>query len=196
MTAIESLSRPATAPPSSRFRNWLGIVIGVTLLASPLLAFLAVGLMMAGMFVPFQLVAYTLFGWLLFICRVLPVVQYDYSGILTGSLACLLFAVGLHLFLKWLYGASSVDVSRATQPEALRPVQRRWQIRWTASIVVLVLVMFVAGISVVGVAHQLIWLATSKQPFISRNHPGFSQKPLPQIDSQDLESQERLKRGD
>jgi hypothetical protein len=40
----------------------------------------------------------------------------------------------------------------------------RWKWRWTVAILTVVLLMFVAGTSLVGLAHQAVWLATSPEP--------------------------------
>jgi hypothetical protein len=41
-------------------------------------------------------------------------------------------------------------------------------VRWTAAILGVVVLMFVAGIAAVGVTHQTAWLATSPEPFAER----------------------------
>jgi hypothetical protein len=40
---------------------------------------------------------------------------------------------------------------------------RRWPFRWTLSLLVLLLVMFAAGFSAVGLARHVGWLLTSSQ---------------------------------
>jgi prepilin-type processing-associated H-X9-DG protein len=43
----------------------------------------------------------------------------------------------------------------------------RWRVRWTALSVVIVLLMFTAGIAATGITHQAAWLARSDQPMFT-----------------------------
>jgi hypothetical protein len=93
------------------------------------------------------------FGWVQFLGRVVPTLNPDPWTVGTG-LACLVgVIVGAHLFLRWLHRAT------ATQPDT-----PRWPLRRTLRLVAMVVVMFVAGIAVVGVIHQTSWLARSPEP--------------------------------
>src|SRR5262249_15228470 len=94
-----------------------------------------------------------LFGWLPFLGRVLPEVRPDGPSVLVGVVALLLFGVGVH----WL--------GRAWRRTA-NPVGGRWRIRWTVAVVLGVVLLFTAGISVIGITHQVAWLATSEQPLV------------------------------
>jgi prepilin-type N-terminal cleavage/methylation domain-containing protein len=94
------------------------------------------------------------FGWVLFLRRVVPLLRPDPAVAATGAVCLAGFAVGLHGFLRWFYAA--------VEPP------RRWKARWTGSIVALVMVMFVAGIATVGIAHQTGWLLTT-QPLFERS---------------------------
>jgi hypothetical protein len=75
----------------------------------------------------------------------------------TGLVYLALFTVGLHRILKWLYG----EVQRAAAGG-----RRHWSVRWTASLVLLVVVMFVAGISATAVVHQTAWLVAARRALV------------------------------
>jgi hypothetical protein len=91
-----------------------------------------------------------LFGWISFLRRVLPEVRPDGTSVLVGTVALLLFGVGVHwLGRSWRTSASPGG---------------KWRIRWTVAVVLGVILLFTAGISVIGITHQLAWLATSEQP--------------------------------
>ena len=89
-----------------------------------------------------------LFGWIPFLGRVLPEVKPDGPSVAVGGIALLVFATGVH----WLG----------------RSRRGRWRVRWTVAVVLGVLLLFTAGISVIGVTHQLAWLATSDQPIAGK----------------------------
>ena len=44
----------------------------------------------------------------------------------------------------------------------------RWRFRWTAASVLLVISTFAAGIALIVIFHQILWMATSKEPLLSR----------------------------
>ena len=120
-----------------------------------LLAASAVGIFIPGLDVAFHLVV----GWAPFLKRVLPQLQVRWD--LVGSTAVYLSAlvVGTHLFLRWLYR----EMRRADGADA-----SAWKWRWTLGGQALVLLMFVAGTAMVGIAHQTAWLARSPEPLYRR----------------------------
>jgi hypothetical protein len=94
-----------------------------------------------------------LFGWIPFLERVLPEVKPDGPSMVVGSLALLLFGVGVH-WLGWSWRGTT------------SPAASRWRVRWTVTVVLGVILLFTAGISVVGISHQMAWLVTSEQPIV------------------------------
>src|SRR4051812_5720038 len=101
--------------------------------------------------VPFLLAV----GWVGYLWRVVPQVKPDPWTVGT-AVACLAGVVaGAHLFLRWLHRASA-------QAEA-----SPWPLKRTLRCVGLVVLMFVAGIAVVGMLHQTSWLARSPEPLVS-----------------------------
>jgi prepilin-type processing-associated H-X9-DG protein len=94
----------------------------------------------------------------MYLARVLPQVGIDWSGVITATLCFILFVAGAHAFLGWLYG----QVQKETG--SVDPAIPRWRPRWTITLGVLTVVMFVAGISAAGITHQVGWLLTSQEP--------------------------------
>ena len=103
--------------------------------------------------VAIQALAAILFGWWGYLARVIPRVTVSRAGLATVTLCGVLFLLGLHGFLRWLHREMVRD-------------ERRWKMRWTLSIVSVVMLMFAAGIATVGVTHQTAWLLTSKRPLL------------------------------
>lgn len=129
------------------------------------------------------------FGWFYFLRRVIPIVVVDSGGVVTAIFCLAVFTAGLHRFFYWLH-------QNMHPPEPVAPELRlrwkdksqasEWRFRWTATFVALVLLVFVAGISVVGVAHQTAWLATSPEPIIKVEPFKFpSTTPLPREEPKD-----------
>jgi hypothetical protein len=97
-------------------------------------------------------------GWFPFLGRVLPKLTIDWMGVLTAAFCLTWLLAGLHLFLRWFWKHVEKPIEPAAQTEG------RWPLRWTAAMVLLVVLMFVAGIAAVGVSHQTGWLMTSPEP--------------------------------
>lgn len=113
------------------------------------------------------LVPHGLFGWLGFLIRVIPEIRWNPLAVAT-ALACLAgLAVGAHAFLDWLFRSWHAG------PEAPPP----WRKGWTASLVVLVVLTFAAGIATVGAAHQLAWLGTSPEPWLKSDWSSARSRP-------------------
>jgi prepilin-type processing-associated H-X9-DG protein len=103
---------------------------------------------------PIDFALYLIVGWIIFTARVVPQVRIGWGGVTTGIICLILFAAGLHAFLDWYSKETRVEGDQAT---------RGWKWRWTASLVALIVLLFVAGLSTVGIAHQVGWLLTSKE---------------------------------
>jgi hypothetical protein len=100
------------------------------------------------------------FGWIRFLHSTLPRVSVDAPGLLVGGLALLGLVIGQHLLLRSLTRppAKQDDESAAPLPAST------WRLRWTLSLLGVVLLMFVAGIAMVGLVHHVVWLATADEP--------------------------------
>ena len=83
----------------------------------------------------------------------------------TGVVCLALFTVGLHRTLGWFYG--EIQKAGGTPAEG----RKAWSVRWTASLVALIVLMFVVGISATGVVHQAGWLIASRRSLVEeRRH--------------------------
>ncbi len=106
-------------------------------------------------FVPMTVLEALFCGWIEFPQKVIPKIQIRIDGLLMFA-ACLATAIACTHFLLsgWVSGIAE---SRN------EPTNIRWRLRSSVSIVLLCVVLFVIGISVTGVTHQIGWLLTSPQ---------------------------------
>lgn len=107
-----------------------------------------------------------LVGWASFFARVIPQVRIHWPTVVMGLAAFVTFIFGLHWFLSQFTSQGASSVGRAP---------RRWRFRWTAAAVAMTIVTFAAGISLVGIVHQISWLASSDQPSVGESishYPG------------------------
>lgn len=119
------------------------------------LALVAIGLGVVGCMIGGEAVQALLFGWIGFLTRVLPQVRVYWPSVALGATAFCLFVAGLHWLLVQLTPRASAEGEAA-------PVG--WRFRWTAAAATMVVITFAAGIAMVGIVHQVGWLATSKAP--------------------------------
>ena len=101
-----------------------------------------------------------LFGWIGFLQRTLPHVTLRRDGLLTFALGLVGVTLVAHGLLRWI---SQQIQSRRPQPHIA------WRVRSTVMLVGMVVALFVAGISMIGVTHQTAWLATSNDPLFGRH---------------------------
>lgn len=106
---------------------------------------------------PVQFAFLLLFGWIYFLGRVLPELTIGWSGFATSVVCLVLLAIGTQRLGSWLYAQTRLKNS---------PPEGRWRWQWTGTVLALVVLTFIAGVSTIGVAHQLGWLLTSKEPWI------------------------------
>jgi len=75
----------------------------------------------------------------------------DGPSVLIGFLALVLFTAGIHAVGQtWRRGT---------------PEGPRWKFRWSLATVAVVFLLFAAGISLVGIVHQGLWLLNSREPY-------------------------------
>lgn len=113
-----------------------------------------------GMAVPGDFFLNLAFGWIIHLLRVLPQVHISGSGVLTAAACLAALAIGLQWFLCWLVGQMSGKAANTNSSIS------SWPVRRTGVILGLAVLMFVAGISVVGTSHQMGWLLTSPEPIV------------------------------
>ena len=95
------------------------------------------------------------FGWVSFLWRTVPQAEVNWIGVATGVVFLVLLILVLHFSARWCY--------RAVAAEPSSP-QRRWRFRWTLSMVLALLLMFVVGYSTIGLARHVGWVVSSKAP--------------------------------
>jgi Protein of unknown function (DUF1559) len=116
-----------------------------------------------GLGLPLELAFYLVFGWIVYLVRVLPRVSMNASGIATAAVCLILLAFGGHAFSRWIHQQMR-GVKQLGEVALLEP---RWRWRWTGSLLGVVLLMFVAGMAVTGVAHQVGWLVATRPLTVS-----------------------------
>ncbi len=89
-------------------------------------------------------------GWIRFLLRVGPMIRFKWGMILSAMVYAAMLVAGSHLFLRWLCLHLSVN--------------HRWHTRWTLSGFAIVVMMFVVGVSAVGISDHLTRLIASTQP--------------------------------
>lgn len=114
----------------------------------------------AGFAVPMDLAIAIVFGWVWYLIRVVPQVGVAWDGVLTAAVCLVLFLAGSHAVLAWLYEHLGSEAEKGD------PAPRRWKPRWTAALGLLIVLMFVAGLSTAGIVHQAGWLLTSPEPLV------------------------------
>jgi hypothetical protein len=112
-----------------------------------------------------KLAVYALFGWVLFLGRVLPQLTVSPNGLATGMVCFAVLSAGLHVFLRWQF-AHMQRAKLATASTA----PHRWRWRWTMGIILLVVLLFVSGLAATGVTHQAVWFLTSAEPNLQLGH--------------------------
>ncbi len=96
---------------------------------------------------------FLLFGWLFYLKDEIPKVQVNPDACLLSLIVLALLVCVMHHFARWLHGHYRPDV--------------QWRFRWTCQCLLGVIVLFVSGIALAGVVHQVNWLARSPEPLIS-----------------------------
>jgi hypothetical protein len=90
-----------------------------------------------------------LFGWIGFLTRVVPNAAPDWPSVIVGVAAALLFVCGVH----W----------------AGRSWRTAWTPRSTLAVSCGVVLLFAAGVAVIGIVHQVGWLASSGRPLVGES---------------------------
>jgi hypothetical protein len=93
-------------------------------------------------------------GWVAFLLRVVPEMTWRWGAIAETVAVGAVLGVGTHLFLRRLW--------RQLRPEEAEA--RPWPVRWSASLVALIVLLFCATMATVGIGHHVGWLASSREP--------------------------------
>ncbi len=102
--------------------------------------------------VPFLLVV----GWWKFLLDVLPEVTFRWGAIAETVAVGAVLGVGTHLFLRRLWRRLRPEVADAGP----------WPVRWSVSLVALIVLLFSATMATVGIGHHVGWLASSREPVV------------------------------
>jgi hypothetical protein len=95
--------------------------------------------------IPFELLGLLLFGWVAFLGRTIPQITFNWEIALDAAVALALALFGLHRIFCWWTKQRGEETAK-------------WRFGWTAKITVMVLLLFAASISAVGIVHQIAWL--------------------------------------
>jgi Protein of unknown function (DUF1559) len=114
-----------------------------------------------------QIVARLALGWFAFINDVFPKMTMDWEVLATAIICLAGLGIGAHYLCSWIHG----QIFRAIFPSETRV--KRWQKRWTGGLLAIVIIMFVAGIAVVGITHQTVWLVSSPEPLVRRSRSSY-----------------------
>ncbi|HEV3340537.1 MAG TPA: DUF1559 domain-containing protein [Pirellulales bacterium] len=108
-----------------------------------------------------------LVGWLPFLGRTASHATINFSGVCTMAVCAGLLLVVGHRFAVWLssaWGSPSPAAAASPTGEDMPRQPGWWPLRRTALLLAIVVLMFVAGIWLIGLVHQTAWLATSPEP--------------------------------
>ena len=105
-----------------------------------------------------------LLGWIYFPLNQIPRVTLDWPSVIVGMLATLFFLVTLHGTLRWAGRTLFVE---STPPDFPR-------FRTTLACGLGLLLLFAAGVAMVGATHQVAWLVTSDAPRSTEVSEGWS----------------------
>jgi hypothetical protein len=120
-----------------------------------LILFLLAAAGLAGLVVfPFRIAFDLAFGWVWFLCRVVPEIHFNLAAIGMFLVATVLVVGGIH----WL--GRSISTSQG----------RRWQRRWSVGIYAATWLLFLTAMGVTGAVHQAGWLWRSNEPWVTDSY--------------------------
>jgi hypothetical protein len=100
----------------------------------------------------FKAGGYLLIGWLVFLMNAASRMQIDWPAT-AATLVCLgLLVIGSHGIFSWL----------------ARQRGRAWALRWSSAVIGVMVLMFVAGVAMIGMTHQTGWLLAARQPLMEQ----------------------------
>lgn len=120
-----------------------------------LLGFCFIGTLLA---IPIAITQNLLFGWTSFIHRVCTQMTVRVDGIVA-----FIVSTGVAVTLFHVLARSFVRTSRERQKTEASP--RLWTLRCSLATVFAILSIFLVGIAMTGIVHQLVWLVQSPEPF-------------------------------
>ena len=156
--SVTSTTETEPQPLTTLQRFWVALAGGLMLLG------LTLGL---GLFFLPQTVYALMIGWISYLWRVVPTLTLSISGTLWFLCTLSLFLLGVNLVGRKLYRGTPDTVNRTESTKGVS----RWRLRWTVTLVSLLLVLITCGISLIGISHQLWWMAAGDQRALLRERP-------------------------
>jgi len=121
---------------------------------------IAIGLVLLGCLGSIEAPVALIFGWIPFLASVVPRMTADVPSLAVGVVAVILFAGGVHIAGHgW---GRHVGGAQGGTP---------WKARWSGAVIAGVFLLFMAGLAIVGTAHQLVWLFSSERPMFIPGTP-------------------------
>ncbi|MFO0818328.1 MAG: H-X9-DG-CTERM domain-containing protein [Pirellulales bacterium] len=108
------------------------------------------------LFTELDLAVQMLFGWTSFLAQVLPKVHVRWDGVIVFGVGVAILICIAHYLLAWI-----VRERNARRSDEAPIV---WRFRSSIGLVFLSLLVFVVGIAMTGITHQVAWLATEPTP--------------------------------
>jgi hypothetical protein len=121
------------------------------------IALLAAGFVVLGVATNYEVPLVLLLGWISFLARVLSRITWDWGTLAVSAAALVLFTAGVH-FIGWSW--------RRRVPAAARVAGPAWKVRWSVAVVGGLFLLFAAGVCLIGIAHQVAWLAAADEPLL------------------------------
>jgi len=116
-----------------------------------------IGLACLGFVVPIDFIIAIVAGWAFFLARVFPQLTVDWGGVTIAIFASFFFIFGVHRLGRLV--CSQVD-------------SLSWTRKRSAALSAAVFLIFCAGIAMIGVGHQVVWLVRSEERIIENSFDG------------------------
>ena len=144
-----------TASPGSRFISRTVKVVG----GGAIFLFLVC----TGLIVPPVQIAWILTtGWIMFLRRTGREMTVSVGSLVWFAVCLFVLVLLAHRTAIWLLSRPT----EATSPDAAARPIREWPFRRSCVLLLAVLSSFIAGVCLVGITHETVWMATSKEPFM------------------------------
>lgn len=154
-------SQNSNPPETSRIFRRLGKILLFIFLILFLFLFLAAGVG-TGEIEAFIALA---FGWLQFLKRTIPQISWSWDLAGMAILSSAIILVLAHQFFGWI--TDNIAKSRGQN--------YKWLWKWTWCGLVTIALLFLVGMSLGGAAHQIGWIAGSKEPWLERKGKWFTE---------------------
>ncbi|MBC8112919.1 MAG: DUF1559 domain-containing protein [Candidatus Saccharimonas sp.] len=104
-------------------------------------------------------------GWITFLRRTGREMTVNVNSLAWFAACLILLAFLAHRTTIWLVRRPT----EAASPDAAAPPIREWPFRRSCVLLLAVLCSFIAGVCLVGIMHETVWMATSKEPLVEKN---------------------------